>query len=50
VRDLFGIDEFRPWSREGYDVLQDCTTQASKDGLLEGEETGDRSSGKLGAR
>jgi phosphate/phosphite/phosphonate ABC transporter binding protein len=47
VRDLFGVDEFRPWAAEGYDVLQDCTTQASEDGLLEGVEKGDRSSGRL---
>jgi phosphate/phosphite/phosphonate ABC transporter binding protein len=47
VRDLFGVDEFRPWTREGYDVLQEHTTQASQDGLLEGVEKGDRSSGRL---
>ncbi len=48
VRDLFGVDEFRPWTAEGYDVLQASTTQASKDGLLEGVERGERSSGRLG--
>ena len=47
VRDLFGVDEFAPWTAEGYDLLQDCTTQASKDGLLEGIETAERSSGRL---
>lgn len=48
VRDLFGVDEFRPWTAEGYDVLQASTTQASKEGLLEGVEKGERSSGRLG--
>jgi ABC-type phosphate/phosphonate transport system substrate-binding protein len=47
VRDLFGVDEFSPWVSEGYDVLQDSTTRASEDGLLEGIEKGDRSSGRL---
>ena len=47
VRDLFGVDEFRPWTSAGYDVLQHCTAQASEEGLLEGEERGDRSSGRL---
>jgi phosphate/phosphite/phosphonate ABC transporter binding protein len=47
VRDLFGVDQFAPWTAEGYDLLQDCTTQASKDGLLEGIETAERSSGRL---
>jgi phosphate/phosphite/phosphonate ABC transporter binding protein len=47
VRDLFGVDEFRPWAPTGYDVLHETTTQASKAGLLEGVEKGDRSSGKL---
>jgi phosphate/phosphite/phosphonate ABC transporter binding protein len=50
VRDLFGVDEFRPWTAEGYDVLHQSTTQASKDGLLEGVEKVDRSSGKLDGR
>jgi hypothetical protein len=48
VRDLFGVDEFRPWAADGYDLLHSCTTQASKDGLLEGVEKGERSSGRLG--
>jgi len=47
VRDLFGIDEFRPWTNEGYDALRESTAQASKDGLLEATESGDRSSGRL---
>jgi phosphate/phosphite/phosphonate ABC transporter binding protein len=47
VRDLFGVDDFRPWSAEGYDVLQATTSQASREGLLEGVEKGDRSSGRL---
>jgi len=47
VRELFGVDEFRPWAAEGYDVLHDSTAQASEEGLLEGEEKGDRSSGRL---
>lgn len=50
VRDLFGVDEFRPWTAEGYDVLQSKTAQASQEGLLEGVEKGDRSSGRLTAR
>jgi len=50
VRDLFGVDEFRPWTAEGYDLLQSCTAQASEDGLLEGIEKGDRSSGRLHAK
>jgi phosphate/phosphite/phosphonate ABC transporter binding protein len=48
VRDLFGVDEFRPWAFDGYDVLQSSTAQASEEGLLEGRERGDRSSGRLG--
>jgi phosphate/phosphite/phosphonate ABC transporter binding protein len=47
VRDLFGVDEFRPWNAEGYEALHVRTTQASNDGLLEGVEKGDRSSGRL---
>ncbi len=48
VRDLFGVDDFRPWAAEGYDVLHVTTTQASRDGLLEGvERVPERSSGKL---
>ena len=50
VRDLFGVDDFRPWTAEGYDVLQTCTAKASEDGLLEGLEKGDRSSGRLTSR
>ena len=47
VRDLFGVDEFRPWTEEGYDVLHTTTMKASDAGLLEGSEKGDRSSGRL---
>ena len=47
VRDLFGVDDFRPWTSEGYELLHTTTAQASNDGLLEGVEKGDRSSGKL---
>jgi phosphate/phosphite/phosphonate ABC transporter binding protein len=47
VRDLFGVDDFRPWAAEGYDVLHESTAQASEAGLLEGDEKGDRSSGRL---
>jgi phosphate/phosphite/phosphonate ABC transporter binding protein len=47
VRDLFGVDEFRPWTAEGYDALQNSTHQASMEGLIEGVEKGDRSSGRL---
>ena len=50
VRDLFGVDEFRPWTAEGYDVLQRSTMRASDDGLIEGDEKGDRSSGRLAPR
>jgi phosphonate transport system substrate-binding protein len=50
VRDIFGVDEFRPWTAEGYDVLQSTTMRASDDGLIEGDEKGDRSSGRLAAR
>ncbi len=46
VRDLFGVDEFRPWTAEGYDALQGATAEASREGLLEGAEKGDRSSGR----
>jgi phosphate/phosphite/phosphonate ABC transporter binding protein len=44
VRDLFGVDEFKPWTADGYDVLHRSTTEASKEGLLEGIEHGERSS------
>jgi phosphate/phosphite/phosphonate ABC transporter binding protein len=44
VRDLFGVDDFRAWTATGYDVLHVSTTQASKEGLLEGVEKGERSS------
>ncbi len=47
VRDLFGVDDFRPWTADGYDVLHESTAQASSDGLLEGDEKGDRSSGRV---
>ncbi len=48
VRDLFGVDEFGPWTAAGYDVLHHSTAQASEEGLLEGEERGDRLSGHMG--
>ncbi len=47
VRDLFGVDEFRAWTADGYDVLQRSTSQASEEGLLEGVERWERSSGSL---
>jgi phosphonate transport system substrate-binding protein len=43
VRDIFGVDEFAPWTAEGYDVLRRSTMQASDRGLIEGNEKGDRS-------
>jgi len=46
VRELFGVDAFRPWAAEGYDVLHTTTARASEDGLLEGvERVAERRSG-----
>jgi len=50
VRDIFGVDEFTPWAAEGYDMLRNSTMQASDRGLIEGNEKGDRSSGRLAPR
>jgi phosphonate transport system substrate-binding protein len=47
VRDIFGVDEFRPWTPVGYDILHESTSLASSQGLLEGDEKGDPSSRKL---
>jgi phosphonate transport system substrate-binding protein len=38
IRDLFGVDEFRPWSTLGYEELRRATMMASESGLLEGTE------------
>ncbi len=40
IRDLFGADEFRPWTSAGYDDLRSSTMHASERGLLEGREHG----------
>jgi phosphonate transport system substrate-binding protein len=38
IRDLFGVDEFRPWSTVGYEELRRAAMMASESGLLEGTE------------
>jgi phosphonate transport system substrate-binding protein len=38
IRDLFGVDEFRPWSTLGYEALRRAAMMASESGLLEGTE------------
>jgi phosphate/phosphite/phosphonate ABC transporter binding protein len=38
IRDLFGVDEFRPWSTLGYEELRRAAMMASESGLLEGRE------------
>jgi phosphonate transport system substrate-binding protein len=38
IRDLFGVDEFRPWSTLGYEELRRAAMMASESGLLEGTE------------
>jgi phosphonate transport system substrate-binding protein len=38
IRDLFGVDEFRPWSTVGYEQLRKAAMMASESGLLEGAE------------
>ncbi len=38
IRDLFGVDEFRPWSTSGYEELRRAAMMASESGLLEGKE------------
>lgn len=38
IRDLFGVDEFRPWSTLGYEELRRAAMMASESGLLEGIE------------
>jgi phosphonate transport system substrate-binding protein len=38
IRDLFGVDEFRPWSTVGYEELRRAAMMASESGLLEGSE------------
>lgn len=38
IRDLFGVDEFRPWSTLGYEELRRAAMMASESGLLEGNE------------
>jgi hypothetical protein len=40
VRDLFGADEFKRFVSAGYDVLTRAVSDASSNGLLEGEERG----------
>jgi phosphate/phosphite/phosphonate ABC transporter binding protein len=38
IRDLFGVDEFRPWSTLGYEDLRRAAMMASESGLLDGTE------------
>jgi phosphonate transport system substrate-binding protein len=38
IRDLFGVDEFRPWPTLGYEELRRAAMMASESGLLEGTE------------
>jgi len=38
IRDLFGVDEFRPWSTAGYEDLRRTAMVALEGGLLEGNE------------
>jgi ABC-type phosphate/phosphonate transport system substrate-binding protein len=39
VRDLFGVDEFRPWSSVGHEELRRAAVMAAESGLLEGTES-----------
>jgi phosphate/phosphite/phosphonate ABC transporter binding protein len=41
LRHAFGIDTFRPWVSAGYDSLRRLAEEASKRGLLEGDEDRD---------
>jgi phosphate/phosphite/phosphonate ABC transporter binding protein len=41
VNIAFGVDEFRPWVSAGYDALRRLAEDASKRGLLEGDEDDD---------
>jgi phosphonate transport system substrate-binding protein len=38
IRDLFGVDEFRPWSTLGYEELRRAAMMASETGLIDGKE------------
>ena len=41
LAEAFGVDEFRPWVSAGYDALRRLAEEASKRGLLEGDEDDD---------